>query len=113
LAASFATGLTLFSHPVIIVPWILAAGGLMVSTLPTFSFKKLRVPHEYAVPGLALVGLYAAALATQPWWTLLFTGLAYLASIPLSVRQYQRLQRAATALQEDDAAKEPEAGDGI
>lgn len=102
MIASFATDSALVGHPLLVVPWTLCAAGLMVSTLPTFSFKKVRVPHELAVPGLALVGLFAAALVSQPWWTVTVTGLVYLATIPFSVRQYNRLSRAAAAIQSGD-----------
>lgn len=103
LIAWHATGIDALSHPLIVVPWTLASAGLMVSTLPTFSFKKLRVPHAYAVPALAIVALFAAALVSQPWWTLLGVGAAYLASLVLSVRQYRRLAGAAASLKAADA----------
>jgi CDP-diacylglycerol---serine O-phosphatidyltransferase len=99
MIASFAADTPFLAHPVLVVPWTLASAALMVCTAPTFSFKKLRVPHEYALPGLAGVGLFAAALAVQPWWTMTVLGLAYLATIPVSLRQYRRLAKAAADLQ--------------
>lgn len=109
MVLEFATNSPIPAHPIVVVPWTLASAALMVSTAPTFSFKKLRVPHEYAVPGLAGVGLVAAALVNQPWWTLTALGVVYLATIPVSIRQYRRLARAAAELQTEETVEGEEA----
>ncbi len=108
MIVGFEAGTEWAGHPLVVVPWTLLIAGLMVSTLPTFSFKGMRVPQEYVVPGLAGVGLLAAALVTQPWWTLAFVGVAYMATIALSTRQFRKLQRAAALLQ----APTPDDADG-
>ncbi|MBP2230651.1 CDP-diacylglycerol--serine O-phosphatidyltransferase [Azospirillum agricola] len=95
----FETGADVTGHPVVIVPWTLMIGGLMVSTLPTFSFKGTRVPAQWVVPALAGVGLIAAMMVSQPWWTLSIIGLVYLATLPFSVAQFRKLQRAAELMQ--------------
>src|SRR5215831_4578835 len=46
---------------------ILAVSLLMVSQVPTFSFKRIRVPHHNVVPALLVVGLLAACLVSMPW----------------------------------------------
>lgn len=86
-------------HPLVVVPWTLLVAGLMVSTLPTFSFKKMRVPQPYVVPALVAIALIAASLVSQPWWTLAGLGLAYMGSFILSVRQFRKLSAAARLLQ--------------
>lgn len=101
MVVGFEAGPDLAGHPAIVVPWTLLVGGLMVSTLPTFSFKGMRVPTHYVVPALVGVGLLAAALVSQPWWTLAFVGLAYLVTLPFSVAQFAKLQRAAQLMQEE------------
>jgi CDP-diacylglycerol--serine O-phosphatidyltransferase len=88
------------AHPVFVAVWAIAVGLLMVSTLPTFSMKGLKVPDRLIVPVLLATGLTAAALVSAPWPTLTGMGIAYLASLGFSLRQFQRLQRAAEALQE-------------
>lgn len=82
-------------HPAVIVPWTLLIGGLMVSTLPTFSFKGARVPAHWVVPALAGVGLLAAMMVSQPWWTLSIVGIVYMVTLPFSIGQFRKLQRAA------------------
>ncbi len=111
MVIGFEAGPDIAGHPAVVVPWTLAMGGLMVSTLPTFSFKGMRVPTQYVVPGLVGVGLLAASLVSQPWWTLAFLGLAYLASLPFSVAQFRKLQHAAQLMKETEEtpAEEPAA----
>ena len=74
-----------------------AVAGLMVSTIPTFSAKRIKIPRSYV--GLALVGLGAltAFLVSTPWVTLGIVGLSYLASIPISVVTHRRLQERSLA----------------
>ena len=69
----------------------------MVSKIPTFSAKRVKVPPSYV--GLALIGLgaFAAFLVSTPWATLGLLGIAYLASIPVSMIVFRRLQARAAA----------------
>ena len=110
MVAGFEVSPAIVGHPVLVVSWTLLIGLLLVSTLPTFSGKGMRVPTNYVVPALLGVGLLAAFLVAQPWWTLLLLGLAYLATLPFSIRQFRKLQRAAALIQapvEDEGAAEP------
>ncbi len=63
--------------------WLVMAGLLMVSRLPTFSMK-LTVPRDRARLVLAGVAASVALLAVWPWAALLAFDLAYLLSIPLA-----------------------------
>ncbi len=78
-------------HPALNTAWLIVCAMLMISRIPTFSLKKLRVKREHVLPTLVLVGLLAALLVSYPWFTLAAAGLAYLASIPLSVVSQRRL----------------------
>ncbi|UEM20161.1 CDP-diacylglycerol--serine O-phosphatidyltransferase [Skermanella mucosa] len=114
LVISFEAGTTVFGHPLFVGVWAAAIALLMVSQWPTFSFKGIRVPQKYVIPLLAAVGLLAAMLVSTPWLTLALIGLAYLASLPFSLRQYRRLRREAERLHEaahQDAEAEAAAGD--
>lgn len=82
-----------FRSPVLNALWLLIIGGLMISRVPTFSFKRVRVPREYVGLVLLGVGLLAAALLNQPWYTLAAIELAYLGSIPFSIKAHERLRR--------------------
>lgn len=73
--------------------WMLAIGGMMVSRVPTYSFKRVRVPREYIGLVLLGVGLIVAGLLNQPWYTLAAIEIAYMASIPFSLKAHDRLKR--------------------
>ena len=70
-----------------------AVAALMVSRLPTYSMKRVRVPHHLVVPTLLGVGFLAALVVSMPWLTLIVLGLLYTGSIPFSIMSYRRLER--------------------
>jgi len=74
----------------ILVPWLLFVGALMISWVPTFSFKKVRVPRAYAAFVLLGIGAFAALLINTPWLTVSCLLLCYLATLPLAVRRYNQ-----------------------
>jgi CDP-diacylglycerol--serine O-phosphatidyltransferase len=84
LIASFELGRERFDHPWLIGLWIIGVAALLVSRLPTFAFKRLRVQHWMVLPILLLVGTIAAGLAAEPWLTLLAVGIVYAVSIPVA-----------------------------
>ena len=84
-------------------PWfsgavLAATAALMVSRVPTFSAKRIKVPREWALALLLVIGCLAALATTEPWATLLVIGFIYIASIPLSIRAFTRLRQAAEEL---------------
>ena len=94
---SFEIGDTIIRTPLFCGVWMTIVAALMVSRIPTFSMKRFRVPHHYVVPIMLAVGIVAAFLTTAPWPTLTVVGIAYAASIPFTVRSYNRLRRVAEA----------------
>ncbi|MGD9614864.1 MAG: CDP-diacylglycerol--serine O-phosphatidyltransferase [Alphaproteobacteria bacterium] len=91
--ASFETGHWLARSPILNAVWIGIVALLMVSTIPTFSLKRIRIPSHYVMPTLLGVGLMAAFLTTAPWATLMVVGVVYVGSIPLTVRASRRMRR--------------------
>ncbi|THD48839.1 MAG: phosphatidylcholine/phosphatidylserine synthase [Bradyrhizobium sp.] len=76
------------------IVYVLGVALLMASRVPHFSGKSLgRVPHDYVAP--VLIGLAAALLLTInfPFQSLVALSLAYLGTIPFSVRRYLALSR--------------------
>lgn len=98
MVASFEFGEAFFGRPGVVSIFLLGVAFLMVSTIPTFSFKKVRIPNAWVLPVLLIVGLLAAFLVTEPWLTLVVLGFAYLGMIPFSVRAFRRLKRQAEAV---------------
>lgn len=89
---SFQLGPVVFAQPVLVAVFMVGVGLLMVSRIPTYSFKRVQVPRRMALPLMIVVGLLAAFLVTNPWTTLSVVGLVYLATLPLAWRSYHRLK---------------------
>lgn len=105
MVASFEFGRGFFDRPTVVAVFLLGVAFLMVSTIPTFSFKKVRIPNAWVLPVLLVVGLIAAFLVTEPWLTLALIGASYLGLIPVSVRAFRRLRTQAERVTE--AAQPP------
>lgn len=85
----------IFAHPAISGIFLIAAATLMVSSVPVFSGKHVRLKPQLVLPLLVAVGVMAGFLVSEPWATLSFVGLVYIATIPMSVWSYRRLKREA------------------
>ena len=100
--------------PVLNAAVIVTVAFLMISRIPTYSFKQFGVPHKLVLPVLLLVGLMAAFLVTSPWATVTVIGIAYIVSLPFSGRSFRALQREAARLRErvpEEAMAEVEAAE--
>jgi CDP-diacylglycerol--serine O-phosphatidyltransferase len=104
---TFEFGNAIFRSPYLNAVVLAGVGALMVSRVPTFSFKRFRIPGEWVLPVLLVVGALAAFLTTEPWATLLVVGTLYIGSIPLSIRSYHKLRRAAEELRAGGLREEP------
>ncbi len=91
------------------VVMVLVALG-MISRLPTFSLKRYTVPHHYVLPVLLAVGLLVAALASEPWATLIAIDLLYLCSLPVAVLLQRVQSRGQPPVAENAARPTGEAG---
>jgi CDP-diacylglycerol--serine O-phosphatidyltransferase len=91
-------------HPVVGGVLLIAVGALMVSRLPTYSFKKARIAPHLVLPIFLGLALLVGLLASSPWVTLPSVLLLYVLTLPLSWRAYQRLAAA------DRAARSSTAG---
>jgi CDP-diacylglycerol---serine O-phosphatidyltransferase len=85
--------------------WITGIALLMISTVPTVSLKRIRVPHHLVMPTLLGIGVLTAFFTTAPWPTLIAIGAVYLGSIPLTVHASGRLRRQSAAAQAEPAAR--------
>jgi len=73
--------------------WSIFVAALMVSRIPTFSIKYIKIPPKMMVPTMAFVALIVAALFNAPWVTLPIICVVYATSIPLIFHQYRRLEK--------------------
>lgn len=63
---------------------------LLVSRLPVYSGKSLKVPGDKVLPIILAVVLYILLLMTYPWYTLTASVAGYLIFLPFSVRAYSK-----------------------
>ena len=89
-------------HPLLCALVLIGTAGLLVSSLPVWSFKNFKVPAEFVLPLFLGFCLFVALLLADPWAALAGAGMIYLAMLPFSVRSFHRLRREAEALREDE-----------
>jgi len=106
---SFELGGAFWRRPEFVAIWLAVVAFLMVSRIPTFSLKRVRVRRDLVLPVLLVVGLGAALLVSYPWVVLPAIGLAYLVSIPFSVRSQRRYAAATAAERPPAPAPAPDA----
>jgi CDP-diacylglycerol--serine O-phosphatidyltransferase len=67
---------------------------LLVSRLPVYSGKKIRIPGDKVLPLILGVAFFMLLLVTYPWQALSISVLAYMIFLPLSARAYSRRAKA-------------------
>lgn len=85
----------LFSYGVKI--WAIFIGLLMISRLPTFSVRSIKLPQKSGLFALVGFGALIGAVVSATWITLILLCLVYLISLIISFRQFKR-----TASSDDD-----------
>jgi CDP-diacylglycerol---serine O-phosphatidyltransferase len=78
--------------PLVLIYMVLIAV-LTVSSLPTISVKKVKIPRKYASLFMAAAALFIISLIVEPWVTLPLLGLSYLSTIPFSLYKAYSLKR--------------------
>lgn len=82
-----------FRDPVLVGVWLIAISFLLISSLPTLSWAKMRPRRSVRLEVIALAGLVVAALLTEPWLTLVVICVVYLLLIPVGLVAYVRFRR--------------------
>lgn len=90
---TFELGRGIADHPAVAAVVMVVVASLMVSRVPTYSIKSTRLPQEYPLATLILVGVVVASLASEPWITFITMGALYSASIPVSIWTQGRARR--------------------
>jgi CDP-diacylglycerol--serine O-phosphatidyltransferase len=91
-----------FESPLLYAIVMIVTGGLMISRIPTFSLKKVKVPQRLVLPIMLLAVLTASAIYSHPWLTLSMIGLIYLGLIPFSIRSFKRVKAETEVLLEQE-----------
>jgi len=83
----FEAGVDISQYPLWILGWTIIVSALMISRMPTFSFRNMRfrVPQHQAIFVLLATSLSVAVFLKEPWIFLFSLGVIYTGSLPLSV----------------------------
>jgi CDP-diacylglycerol--serine O-phosphatidyltransferase len=106
---SFQIDHPIFRQPEVVAGFLIAVSGLMISRIPTFAFKKTKIPNAWVLPTMLFVGLYATSMVSAPWLTFSATMAVYAVSIPLSVRSFHSLRKQAEDIKRKTPPAEPPA----
>lgn len=87
---SFQTNLEIIREPFFVAIFIFIVSGLLVSQLPTYSFKSLRIQHRFILLTMLVVGLVAALAVSAPWLTLTIALSTYIVSFPFGFKSYKK-----------------------
>lgn len=90
------TGEPIFQAWYVVAPWTAFVAFLMISNIATYSWSALRLRKRIRLEAIALAGLMAALLITDPWLTLLLLSALYLVTVPFGILAYARTRRAAS-----------------
>ncbi|PWR19714.1 CDP-alcohol phosphatidyltransferase family protein [Zavarzinia compransoris] len=108
IIGTFATGLEVFRSPWFVAGVAVTVAFLMVSRLPTLSFKKIRVHRDWVLPTLVFVGIGTALALSYPWQVLCLVIIAYAATIPFGPIAWRKaLNKAALRATEEEAGQGP------
>ncbi len=86
--------------------FMILAGGLMVSRIPTFSLKKLIIPSSFVMPFLLALFTFIGLLYSYPWLILTLIGVGYIAMIPFAFIAFKAYERK-TNIHDDDVLRKP------
>jgi CDP-diacylglycerol---serine O-phosphatidyltransferase len=103
-----------FRNPATVSIIVISVAALLVSRIPTFSFKRFKVANRWVMPMMLAVGLYAALLINAPWATISTTLIVYIGGIPFGIRAYRRMEARSpqTAIADEPSEFDSEAENG-
>ena len=96
MVISFQTDFDLIRQPFFVAIFIFTVSGLLVSRLPTYSFKSLRIQHRFILLTMLVVGLIAALAVSAPWLTLTIILILYITSFPFGLQSYRKQEAKAS-----------------
>ena len=73
--------------------WVIFCAGMMISRIPTWSTKQIKIKSNMTMPILALVVVMIAALIQAPWPTLTLMSVSYVITIPFAIRHFKKIAK--------------------
>ncbi len=89
----FVTQRSELRQPVFVGLWLVAIAFLMISSVATLSWGKMRPRRGIRLWLVMVLGLVGVALLTEPWWTLIAICAIYLLLLPYGMISYARVKR--------------------
>tara|TARA_B100000686_G_scaffold339922_1_gene414793 strand:+ start:75 stop:827 length:753 start_codon:yes stop_codon:yes gene_type:complete len=89
---AFQLGDDMLRTPWFVSIFLLGVAGLFVSTIPTYSFKKLVVPRRRLLAAMLGAVMVIAFIESYPWLSLSIFLFGYLGLIPFSLKAYKRYE---------------------
>lgn len=80
----------LVRDPRLVSAWLVAMGFLMISSVATMSWGKLKPRKSMRIEVLLFFCLIATGLIAEPWWTLIGICVVYLLMLPVGMVAYSR-----------------------
>jgi len=108
MVLSFQWAPEFFRDPWVVSFFLFVVGGLTVSAVPTFSFKRLKVTNRWILPTMLIVAGLAAFAVSVPWMTLSAILILYILTFPFSIQAHRRFQRRSSG-PDDGPEAEPQA----
>lgn len=93
MVLSFEFGEGFYTNPHLCIIYVAVIALLLVSTLPTLSAKKFKIPSTMAGPFIVLSCLIIAGWIIETWMTFTVMAVFYLMTIPYTVTKASRLQQ--------------------
>lgn len=92
VCAGFAFTFDILKYANFLLIWVSLIAVLMISSIPTFSLRNMRlnISRSKAMPFLVMVCLVVAVFIKEMWVTLLVFGMIYLLSLPFSYIAFRR-----------------------
>ncbi len=106
----FLTGIEFLRNPVFCIIYLGVIAAMTVSSVPTFSFKKMSINREYVLFYLLGISILATLLVTQIWATMSVIGLLYIITIPIAMTRHKK--RFGTELKKPSPARKKSSEQG-
>ena len=82
-----------YNYKKLAIIFIIASTFLMISKIPTYSLKGIKVGRPFLIFLLLLVAIYFGFLINYPFNTLLVTGSLYILFIPISFVHFKTIKK--------------------
>lgn len=92
LMLHFALDIDWILSPLVYTAFMIAASLLMISRIPTYSFKSAKIPRSWAMASLVIAAIVMALVISAPWIFASGLVIIYIITIPFSYSEFKQLK---------------------